>query len=207
MPPNTILALFLQGLGLGLSAAATPGPFQAYLINQTLTKSWRQALPIAFAPLISDIPIVLIIMLLLDRLPPAFLHWIGLAGGIFVLYLAWGLFKSWRSKPDVVPSNSERTSSRNALLNGILMNALSPGPYTFWALVNGPILLSALRQSWVYAAAFILGFYGMMICGYLFIIVLFHLARQLGPRVIHILTLLSIAILVLFGGILILRAL
>ena len=87
------------------------------------------------------------------------------------------------------------------------MNALSPGPYTFWALVNGPILLSALRQSWVYAAAFILGFYGMMICGYLFIIALFHLARQFGPRVVNILTLLSIAILVLFGGILILRAL
>jgi threonine/homoserine/homoserine lactone efflux protein len=204
---NTIFALLLQGLGLGLSAAATPGPFQTYLINQTLTKGWRQALPIAFAPLISDIPIVIIILLVLDHLPSSFLRWVGLAGGIFVLFLAWGLFRTWRADPEVRSPRYEQPPPRSALLNGILMNALSPGPYTFWALVNGPILLSAIRQSWLHGTAFLLGFYGMMISGYLLIIALFHLARQLGPGVVRTLTLLSIILLVLFGGILLRQAL
>ncbi len=202
-----MIALFLQGLALGISAAATPGPFQTYLINQTLTKGWRQAAPIAFAPLISDIPIVITVVMLLDQLPKAFLRWIGLAGGIFILYLGWRLWKQWRAHQDNFTQMDQSGSERKGLLNGILMNALSPGPYVFWALVNGPILLSALHQSWLHAAAFILGFYGTLIGGFLGIVALFQLAHQLGPGVVRSLTLLSIIILVLFGGLLLQRAL
>jgi hypothetical protein len=84
----------------------------------------------------------------------------------------------------------------------MLMNALSPGPYTFWTLVNGPLLLSALRISWAHGGAFLLGFYGAMITGLVGIAALFHQARRLGPRVVRTLTLVSILILAVFGGVL-----
>ena len=80
----------LQGLGLGLTAAAQPGPFQAYIISESLSRGWRRALPAALAPLLSDGPIILIAILLLTRLPAGWERILNLLGGLFVLYLAWG---------------------------------------------------------------------------------------------------------------------
>ena len=39
----------LQGIGYGLAAASQPGPFQTYLISQTLTRGWKRTLPAALA--------------------------------------------------------------------------------------------------------------------------------------------------------------
>jgi threonine/homoserine/homoserine lactone efflux protein len=200
-----IVPLLLQGLALGITAAAAPGPFQAFLINQTLMRGFRRSAVIALAPLIADIPIVITILLLLDQLPQAFLRGVSLVGSAFVLYMAWGLWKQWRQGPSMRPSNDPPPSG--GLWRGMLMNALSPGPYTFWTLVNGPLLLSALRISWAHGGAFLLGFYGAMITGLVGIAALFHQARRLGPRVVRTLSLASILILVVFGGVLLKRGL
>lgn len=204
------IALLLQGVALGLSAAASPGPFQAYLISQALSGGWRRAAPVAFAPLISDGPIIIGALLLLDQLPPIFLRIISFAGGIFVLYLAWGLWKQWRlaaPTPGVESANTTAPVPRDSqvLWRGVMMNLLSPGPYTFWTLVTGPILLAATHQSWLHAGAFLGGFYTALIGGMLLIASVFHLARQLGPRLVRSLLLLSFAILTIFGMLLLYR--
>ncbi len=59
----------LQGIGYGLIAASQPGPFQTYLISQTLTRGRKRTLPAALAPLISDGPIILISLLVLSQVP------------------------------------------------------------------------------------------------------------------------------------------
>jgi threonine/homoserine/homoserine lactone efflux protein len=206
-----LLSFFLQGLALGLTAAASPGPFQAYLISQSLAGGWRRGAPVAFAPLISDGPIIIAVLLLLDQLPSLLIRTISLVGGLFVLYLAWGLWQKWRvgavdSDPNV-SVDSQPGSARAVLLKGVLMNLLSPGPYTFWTLVNGPILLEASRVSIFSASAFLFSFYGMLIGGMLLIAMVFHQARRLGRRLVRGLTLTSILILVIFGGILISQSL
>lgn len=160
---------------------------------------------IALAPLIADIPIVIAILILLDQLPSAFLRGVSLVGSAFVLYIAWRLWKQWRSKTSTGPSIDPPPSG--GLWRGMLMNVLSPGPYTFWTLVNGPLLLSALRISWGHGGAFLLGFYGAMIASLVGIAALFHQAQRLGPRVVRLLTLASIIILVVFGGVLLKRGL
>ena len=142
--------LLLQGLALGLAASVSPGPFQAYLINQALANGFRGAAPVAFAPLIADIPIVAASLLLLDQLSPEFLRFIHIAGGLFVLYMAYSLWRSWRANASL--TNSEVTEAppatlKSSLGRGVVMNLFSPGPYTFWFLVSGPILVSALRES------------------------------------------------------------
>jgi threonine/homoserine/homoserine lactone efflux protein len=185
-----------------MGAAASPGPFQAFLINQTLIGGFRRSAPISLAPLICDIPIVTLILLLLDQLPPSFLRGISMAGGVFLLYLALGLWRQWRQGPAMTVVNQPPSGG---LWRGVLMNALSPGPYTYWTLVNGPILLSALHQSWLHGILFILGFYGAMITSLVGIAAFFHQARRLGPRVVHSLTLASIVIMVIFGGLLLVQ--
>jgi hypothetical protein len=79
------------------------------------------------------------------------------------------------------------------------MNVLGPGPYLFWTLVLGPILLSALQKSVIHGGVFVLGFYVIFIGGLLGLVAVFHQARRLGPRVVRTLLLMSIVILILFG--------
>jgi hypothetical protein len=76
----------------------------------------------------------------------------------------------------------------------------------FWSLVNGPLLLSALRQSPWHGMAFVISFYGVFIGGMLSIAALLHQARRFGPRLVRWLLLASILILVVFGLVLIRQA-
>jgi len=60
-----MLIHLLIGASLGVSAGAAPGPLQAYLLNQTTQHGWRRALPAVLAPLLSDIPIILLMLFIL----------------------------------------------------------------------------------------------------------------------------------------------
>jgi len=201
MTEATIIALFLQGAALGFAAAITPGTFQTYLISEALSGGFRRAAPIAFAPLISDVPIIILSLLILNELPNYFLRVVSLAGGVFALYLAWRLFASWRSGTAV--NVEQEQPEAGSLRRGVVANFLTPGPYLFWTLVSGPILLEAGRRSIALGASFLLGFYGVMITGLLGIAFLISQTRRLGPRVVRGLLLLSCIILVVFGGLLI----
>ena len=193
----------IQGAAIGLTAAGSPGPLLTFLISRSLSGGWRQGAQVALAPLISDPPIVLVILLLLDQLSTRFLQVISLVGGMYVLFLAWGLFRQWRKgSPDL--AGLEGNSPGN-LRKAVLMNFLSPGPYTFWTLVNGPILLSALEESIWDGIAFLLGFYGLFIGGMVALAIIFDQARRFGPRVVRGMVLASIVILSVFGVLLIYR--
>lgn len=202
-----MLAIFLQGAALGLTAAAAPGAFQAFLINQSLTGGWRRGAWVAFSPLVSDPPIVLAILFLLNQLPAQFITYVSLLGGCFALYMAWGL---WRQLHDndspaaaagasTPTAGPQLTTGRQVLMRGALMNVLSPGPYTFWTLVLGPLLLDLLHQSIASGLVFLGGFYLLFIGGMLGLAILFHQAQRLGPRAVHLLARLSLLILAVFG--------
>lgn len=192
-----VVAFFLQGAALGFSAAITPGPFQAFLISETLAGGWRRALLISFAPLISDLPIIVLSLLILNQISETFLRLVSIAGGSFILYLAWRLWQEWKKGPIKIEDDSPSTKS--SLWRGVAVNLLGPGPYLFWALVSGPILLSAFRKSIFAGISFLIGFYGLMVVSLLGIVFLFHQTRRLGVQVVHGLLLISIIILVIFA--------
>jgi len=223
---DSFFLFLVQGAALGISAAATPGPLQTFLISQTLFGGWKRGAPVAFAPLISDPPLVFLIVFILDQLPPAFLNLISIVGGLFALYIAYGLFRSWKNAStheqfqntdqnvggsdtnelSTLENETHTSQGQNTIAilgKGIVMNVMSPGLYMFWALISGPLLLSALDESTLFGISFLFGFYVMLTGGLLLLVVIFNFARRLGPRVVRILTLCSIFILVAFGGILI----
>lgn len=180
-----MLAYLLQGLLLGATAAAQPGPFQAFLLSLIVRDGWRRTLPAAFAPLISDGPIILLVLLVLTRLPEWLLSALQLAGGAFLLYLAWG---AWRSfKENTASAGGEvvvvKGSIRSNVLKAALMNFLSPSPYIFWATVTGPILIEAWRQTPARGLSFMLGFYTALIGGLVLFILFFGGAGQFNPRI------------------------
>jgi threonine/homoserine/homoserine lactone efflux protein len=196
-----MLGTILQGVGYGFAAAVQPGPFQTYLISQTLSRGWRRALPIALAPLISDGPIIALMLLVLSQVPAWLQRALYVASGLFFFYLAYGAFTSWRDfeleeMPADAPSRHD-ASARHSVLKAAMMNAVSPGPYLFWGLVGAPILLDAWRQAPPLVIGFLLGFYATIVASLAGIILLFGTARQLGPRVTR--ALLGISALALLG--------
>jgi threonine/homoserine/homoserine lactone efflux protein len=111
------------------------------------------------------------------------------------LYLAYGAYKSWRNFDlQAITNESEVNQS---VWKAALMNALSPGPYIFWSLVTGPILIRGWRETPIHGIGFMAGFYITMISSLVFIIVVFGIARELGPKVNR--ALLGISAIALFG--------
>jgi threonine/homoserine/homoserine lactone efflux protein len=49
------------------------------------------------------------------------------------------------------------------LRQAVLVNALSPHPWLFWATVGGPLLVEAGDESAALAVAFLAGFYAMLV--------------------------------------------
>ncbi len=176
-----MLPYLLKGLTLGFAAGAQPGPLQTYLVSQSLSQGWRRTLLAAFGPLVSDGPIVTLVLLVLTRIPDWMANFLYIAGGLFVLYLAWGAYRQWKDfTPQADPASAPGPQS---LWRAALVNALSPGPYLFWSLVNGPLLIQAWRETPPNAGGFLLGFYGGMIGLNAAIILVFGLAGRLGERV------------------------
>lgn len=180
-----MFSLWLQGLVLGATAAAQPGPFQAFLLSLITRGGWRSALPAAFAPLISDGPILILVVLILTRMPGWALSMLQIAGGAFLLYLAWGAWRSFRRGVDVVVDGTPVVVGdvRTNVLKAALMNFLSPSPYIFWATVAGPILVEAWRVRPAHGVAFLLGFYAALIGGLVLFIVVFAGAGRIDDRV------------------------
>ena len=187
----------LQGIGYGLAAASQPGPFQTYLISQTLTRGWKRTLPAALAPLVSDGPIILICVLVLSQVPVWMQRILYVAGGLFILYLAYGTYDSWKNFDSRLPSLETRT--QQSILKAALMNALSPGPYIFWTLVTGPILLRGWRETLVNGIGFLIGFYVTLISSLAALILIFGTAAKLGPKFNRMLLGISAIALTCFG--------
>ena len=171
----------LQGIGYGFAAGVQPGPLQTYIISQTLLKGWRRVLPAALAPLLSDGPIIAMCLLVLSQVPAWLQRFLYLAGGLFVLYLAYGTYQTWKHFDPGLPSPEAGT--QKSILKAALVNLLNPNPYIFWTLVTGPILLAGWRKSPAHGLGFLVAFYATMILSLVTIILLFSTARQLGPKV------------------------
>jgi threonine/homoserine/homoserine lactone efflux protein len=190
--------LFLmQGIGLGLAAAAQPGPFQAYMISLALSRGWRRSLPIALAPLVSDAPVILLVLVVLSQVPDWFQKGLHFAGGLFILYLALHAWQSWKQFQENL--TAEKISSKQTLLQAALVNVLSPGPFIFWNLVSGPILLDAWEHSPLQGISFLLGFYATIVFSLVGIIIAFGSARKLGYRLNRSLLGISALVLTCFG--------
>ncbi len=192
-----ILDLLSRGIGFGFTAAVSPGPFQTLVITETLSHGWRRALPIIFAPLISDIPSIAITLFILGQLPPSVLRILQIVGGLFTLYLAWGMFQRLRTGASLGPA--QNASGQDKLKQGVILNMFNPVPYIFWGTINGPIVSQAWGESPVAAIAFVVAFYGIFIGGMAMLVAVFHQARRLDERVIRILLSISLIVMVYLG--------
>jgi threonine/homoserine/homoserine lactone efflux protein len=134
------------------------------VIAQSLLGGWRRAAPVTFGPLIADIPIAFTLVFVMSQIPENFLRFVRFAGAALLLFLASGVWNEIRARSSSQEQVSKpRQSQWRGLIQGVLMIFMSPGPYLFWGLVLGPILLEALSISVLHAIAFLVGFYVLSI--------------------------------------------
>jgi threonine/homoserine/homoserine lactone efflux protein len=149
--------MFALGLSLGVGAGFAPGPMLALVIRSTLQHGLAAGIRVAFSPLLTDIPIILLAVTLAATLPESLLGVLGIVGGGFVIWLG---IAAAREKPLPSQAATNAPAPRNDLLKGSLTNALSPHPWVFWITVGAPIL----SQGGVAGGAmFLAGFYLMLV--------------------------------------------
>ncbi len=168
------------GSGFAFAAAVQPGPLQAFLFARVAATGWKRTLPAAFAPVLSDIPIAVLVLLVLGRIPSAAQQGLRAAGGILLLWLAWMALRQLRRPPE--PSAAALPSAPRTLFQAVLVNVLNPNPYLGWALVLGPAAVAAWRQHPSDAVALVAAFYGTMVATLAALVIVFGTSRFLGTR-------------------------
>ncbi len=154
-----MLIALTSGLVLGLTAGVAPGPLLTLVVSQALHYGVKEGAKVALAPMITDLPIILVAIWLMAQFKAA--TWpvglISIMGSCYVIYLAWGSFRS-RSADD------EATSlPADSLKKGTLVNLLNPHPYLFWLTVGTPLILKAWDTNPMAPILWIIGFYSMLI--------------------------------------------
>ena len=149
------LSSLAAGVVLGLSAGFAPGPLLTLVITQTLQHDIQEGCKVAMAPLITDLPIILLSLFVLSQLGDfdLLLGVISLVGAGYVLYLA---YESLRTGPVTLQEAGDQPRS---VRKGAIINALNPHPYLFWATVGAPLLLKNAEQGLLAPLLFVSSFY------------------------------------------------
>ena len=195
---------FLEGAALALPAVLQPGPLQAFYLSRSVAHGWRRTLPAAFAPVLTDGPILAVVLLALTQFPPTALRVVQGLGGCFLLYLAWDALRGARRARTV---EADPAVAGRSLRDAVTVNLLNPLPYIFWSTVAGPILIEAWRSSAMAAVAFVLGLYGVFVSGLMVMIVVFASIGRIGESVARTLGTVAAIALAGFGVFQITRAL
>jgi len=176
-----LISTLLSAATVGFSAGVTPGPLQALLLSYAIKGGWKKALPAVFAPVVSDGPVILLVLLILNSVSAGFVRVLQIGGALFLLYLAWDSFRAYRNYVEV--EEQAEAKGYQTLLKATAMNLLSPGPWLFWSLINGPNLVEAWQVSPWWGVGYLEVFYGVFILTNVVLIVLFSSMRQMGEKV------------------------
>jgi len=192
-----LFTYLISAAAIGFSAGVTPGPLQAVFLSYAIKGGWKKALPAAFAPLVTDGPVILLVLVILNNLSENFLKFLQIGGALFIFYLAWESLQAYLQFRDI--EAAQDTNTWGTLLKAATMNLLGPGPWLFWSLINGPNLLLTWSVSPWWGVAYLASFYGVFILSNVALILLFSTMRGMGERVRRALLLVSALVLAGFG--------
>lgn len=154
-----MIHFLVMGSLLGFSAGISPGPLLALVVSETLAHDVRSGIRVALAPLISDLPIVLLTLFVLSKLSEfhSVLGGISLVGGGVIFYMG---VKGIRTSGVVLDMEDQAPRS---LAKGVLVNFLSPHPYLFWISVGAPAMTRAMEVNAGAAICFVASFYLLLV--------------------------------------------
>jgi len=143
------------GIILGLSSGFAPGPLLTLVISESLQFGIKAGVKVALAPIISDLPIILLTLFIAARLSGfhSGLAIISLLGGIFILITGLNCMRP-QTLQTAAPAEPPKS-----ILKGVVVNVLNPHPYLFWIGVGVPTMSKAAAVGIMAVVLFIGGFY------------------------------------------------
>jgi len=166
-----ILATVLAGIGIGLSLGAPPGPVNAIIASQTVTRSWRAGFLVGVGATTADtifLAIAFLARTVVAGIGP-YVPFIALLGAGVMVYFAWGAVRSWRRAQEILESKPDEHAK--SYMTGLSVNITSPYPILWW-LTAGLVLINQLGP------AVLVGFFA----GLLLWITVFPLALREAQR-------------------------
>lgn len=182
------------GTLLGLASGFAPGPLMVLVLSETLRHGINAGIKVSIAPLITDVPIILISLLVLNKLADfrTLLGGISILGGLFILYLGYDSLKT-KGVEIHLPS-----VSRNSLKKGVITNALNPHPYIFYLTVAAPIIFKAARQNFLSAFLFIGSFLLFLVFSKVILAIVVGRSRAFLKGPVYIWLMRTLGVLLLF---------
>jgi len=153
------IPFLISGVLFGLVAGISPGPLLTLIISETVKHNRKEGMIVACAPILTDLPIVLLSIFVLSKLSN-FNHILGgisFLGALFIAYLGYESITL-----NGIELNLKEVKAQS-LRKGIITNFLNPNPYLFWITVGAPSLLKGYRINLLSALFFILGFYFFLV--------------------------------------------
>jgi threonine/homoserine/homoserine lactone efflux protein len=189
------------GMLLGLAAGFAPGPLLVLVISETLKHNIKAGIKVSIAPLITDVPIILISLLILNRLADfkPILGCISIFGGLFILYLAYESLKTRG-----VEFNLSSISS-NSFRKGVITNALNPHPYIFYMPVGAPIIFKGINQNFLSALSFVGIFLLFLVGSKVVLAMVVERSRAFLKGRVYVWTMRTLGVLLLFFSIVLFR--
>jgi threonine/homoserine/homoserine lactone efflux protein len=151
----------------------------------------------SLVPLLSDLPIITLVLLILSQVPPAFILGIRFVGGFFLLYLTVNIVRMAAALKE--EDATEGGEAGVGLFKAVMVNFLNPNPYLYWGVISGPVLVAGWREAPAFGIAMLAGFYATMIVVMAVMIVVISLARRLPILFRKVLLIVSAAGLAFFG--------
>jgi threonine/homoserine/homoserine lactone efflux protein len=145
-----------KGILLGLHAGISPGPVTTLLITESLLHGRRAGMRIAFVPVLTDLPVIGVIIPLLYYLTFDALAVIGIISMVGAVILCGLSYESL----SVTESRYEQGKvARISLLKAVGVNFFNPNLYLYWITICGPLAVSALSYGWSILLLFLITFY------------------------------------------------
>ncbi len=154
----TLLTLFITSFVTALSGALMPGPLLTAAISESIKRGFRAGPVLILGHGILEMALVIVLMVGLAPLlqtDTVFIV-ISLAGGIILLYMAFGMFKSLPTlKLDLEVKDN---ASRNKLVTtGILMSLANPYWTIWWVTIGLGYILRSMEYGLLAVAVFYSG--------------------------------------------------
>ena len=127
----------IAGFIFGVSAGLSPGPLMALLISETLQGHRKNGILVSISPIITDIPILLISLFILDKISEVkhLISFVYFLGALILFYFGYKNLRIEHFQLD--------TDLTGSLKKGVILNILNPYTYLFWFFIGAPYVREA----------------------------------------------------------------
>ncbi len=169
-----IISFLALAATIGITGALQPGPLLALIISQSIRYGAKEGAKVAFAPLITDAPIIIVVLFILSKISQSniIVGIISIFGSFYLAYLAYSNFRIKTVKVSL------KNVAPQSLKKGIITNFLNPAVYIFWSTLGAAMISKAMQISPVMPFFYLIVSYGVFVSGNIAIAVMIGKSRD-----------------------------